>query len=58
MNASPKIAVSVYGILALGGPRFGEPAAPTWALHDPTLAPVGELVVAAPYSVKKKAVKT
>jgi integrase len=47
----------IYALLALGGPRFGEAAALTWSLYDATLEPLGKLIVAASYSVKKKAVK-
>ncbi len=47
----------VYAVLALAGLRFGEAAALTWGSYDPTLASLGKLVVAASYSVKKKAVK-
>ena len=47
----------VYAVLALGGMRFGEAAALTWSAYDDKLAPLGKLIVAASYSVKKKAVK-
>lgn len=48
----------VYAILALAGLRFGECAALTWGAYDVTLSPLGKLIVASAYSVKKKAVKS
>ena len=49
---------ALYALLALAGLRFGEAAALRWSAYDPTLAPLGKLVVASSYSVKKKAVKS
>ncbi|MBI2894482.1 MAG: tyrosine-type recombinase/integrase [Deltaproteobacteria bacterium] len=41
-----------YAILFLTGMRFGEIAALRWRLYDPTLEPLGRLLVAASWSTK------
>jgi integrase len=51
----------IYGLLALSGARFGEVAALRWRHYDPTLEPLGRLVIAGSWSTTKgleKATKT
>jgi integrase len=51
----------MYAVLGLAGLRFGEAAALRWRHYDPTLEPLGRLLVAASYNTdqkKEKATKT
>ncbi len=48
----------LYAVLLLGGLRFGEGAALKWSSYDAKAIPLGKLVVASSYSVKKKAEKS
>lgn len=47
----------LYSVLLLAGLRFGEAAALKWSSYDATVSPLGKLVVAASYSIRKKAEK-
>ncbi len=52
---------ALYGLLLLGGLRFGEASALRWRHYDEAAAPLGKLVVAASYETKRrkeKSVKT
>lgn len=43
-----------YALLLLGGLRFGEVAALRWRFYDPTIEPLGRLVVAFSYDTKRR----
>jgi integrase len=45
-------------ILLLSGTRFGEAAALRWSSYDPTVKPLGKLVVASSYNIRKKIEKS
>jgi len=47
----------MYGLIFLGGMRFGEAAARTWADYDDSLEPLGRLHIHSSYSTRLKVVK-
>lgn len=47
-----------YALLFVGCHRFGEASAQRWGSYDPTLKPLGRLIVAHSYSTRSKRVKS
>ncbi len=57
-NDVPEDRRVLYTALALAGLRFGEAAALRWRHYDPTITPLGRLLVERSFSVKKHAEKS
>lgn len=56
-DALPEDRRTLYAVLMLAGLRFGEAAALRWSNYDAAAKPLGRLLLASSYNIKKKSVK-